>query len=82
MVEIVLAAQPMWAQWKKIVEGPTRKQALGMAAYRRQLLAQEAAAVAAGDDDTALDFGCEAWDVENELKAYGLDPETGKPVKA
>lgn len=81
-LEILIGAAPIWVRQKIEIEGPTCKQGIAMAAYRKQLLDQEAAAVAAGNDDIALDRGSEAWDIERDLNTYGLDLETGKPIRA
>jgi hypothetical protein len=63
---------------KQAIEGPTRKQALGMAAYRRQLLEQ---AAKSADADKAFEWDCEAFDLENDLVRYGFNPETGGPAR-
>ena len=80
-MEIHIATPPIHLQQKAHMEGPTRKQAMNMAAYRQKLLAQEAAATAAGDDMTALERAEAAFDIECDLRTYGFDIDTGKPVK-
>jgi len=54
------------------IEGPSRRQAGRMAAYRLQLLASAAVALEAGDDATAFERDCEAWDIESDLRTYGF----------
>lgn len=53
------------------IEGPTRKQAHKMAAWRRVLLTRSAAALAAGEHSRAFDLDCAAFDVEADLIRFG-----------
>lgn len=57
---------------KAAIEGPTRKQATKMAAHRAVLQSAAAAALARGDEATAFDLDCEAWDIEAQLSLYGF----------
>lgn len=63
---------------KQAIEGPTRKQALRMATYRRELLALVENST---DSDKAVEWDCEAFDLEADLIRYGYDPQTGKPKR-
>lgn len=68
------------AETRKRIEGPTRKEALKMAARRVTLLAMAREAVEQGQDDRGFRFDCEAWDIEVDLQSYGFDI-TGRPVR-
>lgn len=63
---------------KARIEGPTLAQAKRMAARRLELLKREQEALSAGDDDTAFNLGCDAFDLEVDLISYGFDSTTGK----
>jgi hypothetical protein len=65
--------------WQTEMEGPTNAQARRMAARRNAMIEQSAAATAAGNDDLAFDFDCEAWDIERDLTTYGFSLTTGRP---
>ena len=54
------------------IEGPTRKQAHKMAAWRRELLTRSAAAMDAGQHDRAFELDCMAFDVEADLIRFGF----------
>lgn len=75
---------PIACDWRAMqkarIEGPTRKQAIKMAARRLELLAL-AHDLVGRDDDRAFEFDCEAWDIERDLEGYGFDL-AGKPVRS
>lgn len=75
----ITTARNMAREAKARIEGPTRPQALKMAATRRQYLTQAADPNIA--PDVAFRLDCDAWDLEVALTEYGFDPETGKPVR-
>ena len=60
------------------IEGPTRAQARKMAARRTELLAKAQTALAAGDDNRAFEFDCEAFDVEADLITFGFGSLIGR----
>lgn len=63
------------------IEGPTRAQAVRMAATRTRFLTRAQVALAAGDGATAYNLDESAFDLEVDLRRYGFDPETGRPVR-
>jgi hypothetical protein len=63
------------------IEGPTNAQARKLARLRTENLAAARIAEAAGRDESAFDLDCAAWDLEADLRAYGFDIETGRPVR-
>jgi hypothetical protein len=81
-INLIATSDSVGRRQREAIEGPSRRQAVAMAAWRRELVAQARTAETAGDDDTAFERDCEAWDVENDLRRYGFDIETGRPVRA
>ena len=72
MISLTIAGPSTQSLQRARIEGPSRRQAGRMAAYRLQLLGSADVALAAGDELTAFDRHCEAWDLEVDLRAYGF----------
>jgi len=81
IINLISTSDAVTRRQKETIEGPSRRQAVAMANYRKKLLARARTAVAVRDDEKAFELDCEAWDVENDLSCYGFDIETGLPVR-
>ncbi len=80
MIALNIAVDGQRRQTERI-EGPSRRQGIRLAQLRTRKLAAARAAEAAGNDELAFSLDCSAWDIEQTLVEYGLNIETGRPVR-
>jgi len=76
----IITGTTVYAMQLQKINGPTHRQALKMAARRKELLA-EARRIEDAEPERALDLDSDAWDIENDLTIYGFRVETGRPVR-